>query len=199
MKNFFILFVLLFLAVTEAMAWEPVQILARIKSVDNQYRIVKSDGSASVSASLKEKELIEVIKNLNPGDEALIEGFITYETKIWEGRSEFTPVFIIEAIRPISLSRLGKIEVKEEASFTTDFSPQANNYEPLTIPISAGAASAITLSASALMMSSLTANENQPKAQHNINNGLIFSAGVLATGFFIYEQIYRPRNKGKKP
>jgi hypothetical protein len=40
-----------------------------------------------------------------------------------------------------------------------------------------------------LMLQDLSVPENEPKARKDLNAGLIFSAGALATGVFIYEQI----------
>jgi hypothetical protein len=46
---------------------------------------------------------------------------------------------------------------------------------------------------SLLMLKELAGNqETQPKTD-TLNNGLIFGAGVLATGLFLWEQIHSPK------
>ena len=62
-------------------------------------------------------------------------------------------------------------------------------FEPKSLPVTGPVASAITMTMGLLMLQELSVSENEPKARKDFNAGLIFSAGALATGVFIYEQI----------
>lgn len=176
---------------------ENVKIFARIKSINNQVKLIKDEKVAPIDSALKNKSLEKEIAGLEAGDEALIEGHIVYESSTVEGKQAFRPIFVIESIRPVSLKRLGKVEMKEQDQLI-QLQPLPSNFERKgTIPVTAEVAGAITLTASLLMLQAQTAG-NQPEFKQDLNAGLVFSAGALATGLFIYDQIVaNKKNKGK--
>lgn len=166
--------------------WEEIRIFARIKEIKNSSVIFKTENS--VATGMKDEKLKKDLASISPGDEALIIGKIRYQPKTIENRTTFTPILIIESIRPISLKSLGKVKFKEE-DIHTNFYPMLVSYSPKSIPLSSDAASAITLTAAVLLMSSLTATGNEIETKQALNQGIIFSAGALATGLFIYDQL----------
>lgn len=166
--------------------WEEIRIFARIKEIKNSSVIFKTENS--VATGMKDEKLKKELASIKPGDEALIIGKIRYQPKTIENKTTFTPIFIIESIRPISLKSLGKVKFKEE-DIHTNFYPMLVSYSPKSIPLSSDAASAITLTAAVLLMSSLTATGNEIETKQALNQGMIFSAGALATGLFIYDQL----------
>jgi hypothetical protein len=167
---------------------QEIKLIARIKSMGNKVELVKDQKSAPIMTELAKPELKKIIDSLETGDEALIEGHLRYRPKGIE--TETMPaVFVISSIRPISLKRLGHMEGKfiEEPKelMLTDKAP----FAPKSIPVSGELIGAITFTASLLMLQDLTSSQASSNPQHQLNSGLIFSAGSLATGLLIYEQI----------
>lgn len=176
---------------------ENIKIFARIKSINNEVKLIRDEKVAPIVSTLKDKAIEKDIAALEAGDEALIEGHITYEPSVVEGKQAFKPIFVIESIRPISLKRLGKVEIKEHDQLIQLQPLPADFQRKGTIPVTAQVAGALTLTATLLMLQNQTAT-NEPGVKTDINSGLIFSAGALATGLFIYDQIIATKkNKGK--
>lgn len=166
-----------------------VEVLAKIQKTGDAVRLIRSNEGDIIPSVLQDKKLEQVISKLDPGDEALVKGHITYQAQIIEGKTNLRPIFVIESISPISLRRLGDLEgysISETAFFTKSLD---STYSPLTIPITTEVASAITLTTTILLMQSLTANPSQPQGAQQLNSGLFIFAGAIATGVFIYEQI----------
>ena len=194
MKKFkfcFLIFLVTFSAYARPKV-EEIKVIARIKTSGHQVKIKRGEETSNIKIKLSSKELSETIRNLEPGDEALITGHLDYEIKGVEENIS-TPIFVIHSIKPISLKRLGKMNQKideklikeeREINFRTE---EVTN--PKTIPVTAEVANAITVTLGLLMLQDLSATENDSKMTKDLNAGLIFSAGALATGLFIYEQI----------
>lgn len=187
---FFFIFIFPTLLLAQNLPVEDVRIIARIKQIDQKSIVL--DNTHNVSTSLEDKNLQKEVSTLKAGDEALITGKIYTQSKTIEGKTVFNQVLVIESIRPISLKELGKVKLKEE-EMQVKFHPHIQDTFPKTIPLSSDVANAITLTASVLLLESLSSTGNEATMRRDLNKGLIFSAGALATGLFIYEQL-----KGKK-
>lgn len=171
---------------------QEVRLLTKIKS-KGSHILIQRPGGATVTGHLESKELEKSLADLEPGDDALIEGYISYESIVIEGSKSIRPKFTVTSIHPISLKRLGKVDMKEVDKFRPqDLAPQT--FEPKAIPLSSKAINAMLLTASVLTIQSLTTDDSTPQGAQNINTALFLSAGALATGVFIYEQIV---NKAK--
>lgn len=195
MKTILLILSLLFtftLAASDPKDHQEVRLLTKIKSKGNHILIQRPDGAA-ITGHLEKKELEKSLAELEPGDDALIEGYISYESIMIEGSKSIRPKFTVTSIHPISLKRLGKVDMKEVERFMPqDLSPLS--FEPKAIPLSSKAINAMLLTASVLTVQSLTTSDSTPQGAQNINTALFFSAGAIATGVFIYEQIV---NKAK--
>lgn len=175
---------------------QDIKVVARIKTVNQQVQIIQNGKTAPIVGTLRDKKLMKSISQLKAGDEALIEGHIIYaknpDPEIH--RKKLTPIFVIDSIRPISLKDLGAREAivhEQELHIETD------NYQTQrgTMPVSSDVASAITLTASLLMLEELTAKNRVSTLDNNMAPGLILSAGALAAGIFVYEQLKKKSNK----
>jgi hypothetical protein len=176
---------------------DEIRIIARIKASGHKVKIKSGEKTSSIKIKLSSSELFKTIKNLEPGDEALISGHFDYEIRGVEEKIS-TPLFVIHSIKPISLKRLGKINQRiNEKSIMEEREIILGSEEvlgPKTIPVTSEVANAITMTLGLLMLEDLSASENDPKMRRDLNQGLIFSAGALATGLFIYEQINKMKN-----
>ena len=171
---------------------EEIKLIARIKAQGKEIKIARGKETSRVNIKLSHQKLLQTIKDLKPGDEALMTGHFEYLMKGVEEKSS-SPIFVIDSIKPISLKRLGEMNQKinektlEEEKVVV-FKSEAP-FEPKSLPVTGPVASAITMTMGLLMLQELSVSENEPKARKDLNAGLIFSAGALATGVFIYEQI----------
>jgi hypothetical protein len=172
--------------------WQEVRLFARIKEINKGSPSLQYEGQETVPSVIQDKKLQDQLTKLKAGDEALIIGKIISSPKTVEGRTIFHQVFIIESIHPVSLEKLGKVELKEQDQ-PKKFSSFPTDYTPKSIPLSTDAASAITFTASVLLLNSLTNSGHDTTPKADLNKGVLFTAGALATGLFIYEQL-----KGKK-
>jgi hypothetical protein len=200
MKKLYLLVLLLafptFAQLTNPNPHETIKLIARIKTGPKDYKIISDRKEAPVTSALKDISLKKTISTLSPGDDALIEGHIIYESTMKEGQKKLKPVFLIESIHPISLQRLGKIDLKE---MDQEIHIKPIEYDPKkgSIPVTANVASAITITAGVLLLQNLTPPDQGYTQNKDLNMGLIFSAGALATGIFIYDQMKDQSNRGK--
>lgn len=143
---------------------------------------------------------MEVINKLNPGDETIIEGHITYHMSLNETQNQYSPIFVIESIKPVSLRLLGQQNEKAPEIESSKRFQLSNEkvYSPMGIPVTTEVASSITLTTSALLLQSLTAGPNEPGTHQKLNSGMIIFAGALATGVFIYENIAESLKKNRR-
>lgn len=200
MKNNYALTVLLLISLIysspgKSESQPQISVLARIQTTGNSVSLIRQSEGDVIPSLLKNKELEKKIESLEPGDEALVKGYITYQATNMEGSTKLKPIFVIESINPVSLKRLGKVGHETEM-VTSQIMANHKEYSPLSIPVTTEVASAMTLTTTVLLMQSLTANSSQPQVSQQLNTGLFIFAGALATGIFIYEQITHSQ-KGK--
>lgn len=192
MKTLLIL-ILLFPLFAHAFPEDNVKVFGRIRNTGDSLTLVRSREGDAIPCMLNDPELKETISNLNPGDEVLAEGYISYLSTTIEG--EMRPVFIISSLKPISLARLGDVnrgEISEPRAF---YPGPGKVYSPMAIPVSAQVATSITMTGSALLLQSLTAGPH-PDVRHELNSGLLLFAGIMATGLFIFEQMIGVETQG---
>lgn len=165
-----------------------IRVIARIKSINHKISVFDPKRQRPIPSALEKKSLESEIQKLETGDEALIEGHIVYQKSSADGKQILQPVFLIKAIHPISLKKLGKVDLQipgEELQIT----PQEYDKRKGLFFVNDSVTSAITITASLLLLTNL-ASTNQPiGTDKDLNTGLIFSAGALATGSFIYQQL----------
>jgi hypothetical protein len=165
-----------------------IRVIARIKSIHHKITVIDQKNHTSVPSALEKKSLEMEIHKLAAGDEALIEGHIVIQKSSADGKQILKPVFLIKAIHPVSLKRLGQLDLQppsEELHITS----QEYDTKKGKFFVNDSVTSAITITASVLLLESL-ASTNQPiGADKEVTTGLIFSAGALATGAFIYQQL----------
>lgn len=137
--------------------------------------------------------LPEILRKLGPDEDVLLKGQIEYHPVKYEGRTEMNPTFHVEKIIPVSLKKIGKVDFVPVEQKVTFRSPAP--YAPGTIGVTGKVATAITLTASILLMKELAGNQETQKLNDQLNTGLIFSAGALATGAFLWEQMKKPELK----
>ncbi len=160
---------------------ENVHVLARIHSIKEAETLT---GNA---IQLENDGLSEILQKLKPEDEVLLKGFVTYQPEKNDTQINMHPVFHIQSIHPVSLKRLGITQEKiaePSLTFTT-----ASAKGPLTIPVSTAVASSITMTASILLLQNLTYAESTQPLKSDLQKATFLSAGILATGYFIWKQI----------
>ncbi|MFL5784577.1 MAG: hypothetical protein ACJ76H_08220 [Bacteriovoracaceae bacterium] len=167
---------------------EDVTIVARVHDL--------KDGSPTLhhAIALENEGLAIILSGLAPDDEVLLKGHVEYHPVKIENRTLMNPTFHVEKAVPISLKKLGLGEiVTMERPVTFIVKPQEG---PRGLPMSGEVANSLTLTTTFLMLKDLAGNQaTQPKTD-TLNSGLIFGAGVLATGLFLWEQIH-PTKKGR--
>lgn len=189
MKIFTILILIIFshLSFSETPP-EKLKVFVRIEQKGDELRIFRSSTGDLIPAAFENKNIKESLAQLEEGDEALIEGHINYRPQVSPESTSFRPYFVIEAIHPVSLKRLGKIDLTvPESSFI--FAPEHQDFRPVTLPISTEVASALTMTSTLLLMDSLSSYDAGQSTDRDLRRGLIISAGTMATVLFIYEQM----------
>lgn len=164
----------------ETGTFDDVHVLARIQSI-------REGGSIEGHAiQLENAELKDTLKKLRPDDEVLLKGYISYSPVKHDTKMAMNPVFHIQSIQPVSLKAIGISEDKitEPPQTITMSQPKT----PGAITISPEVASAMTMTASVLMLQDLTSPQS-PTLTNDIQKVTFLSAGVLATGYFIWKQL----------
>jgi hypothetical protein len=192
MRNKIIFFsALLLLLLLNARAFavpERIQILTRIHSVSATSVAITPGQAPMVNFVPARKEVAEALAQLERDDEALLSGHVRYDTQKEDSRLITT--FVIEEVRPVSLRRLGMAAQgtklrEEQLTFTQAQVP----FAPAGIPIKDSVFASMTITASLLMLNTLTGPKNEPAVTQSLRTGVLFSAGALATGLFIWEQL----------
>lgn len=163
--------------------FEEVTLLARIHSVKDV------EALSGYAVKLEQEGLSEILTKLEPEDEVILKGSIRYNPVTVDNKTEMRPKFYIEKIIPVSLKRLGKDDFKI-ADPKILFSLKEKE-GPKTFPVSGKVATAITLTASVLLMQSLSHGAGGSNPQEQLQSQLLFGAGALATGLYIWEQIQK--------
>ncbi len=173
--------------------------MARVKVSSNGIELIRSSNGDVIPSRLKSKELEKSLRKMSSGDEAIVRGHIAYEgfSQI-EGPIPHQAIFIIESIKPISLKSLGKMDSQLEGQNLYFPLDRRESYSPQGFPVTKKVASAITLTAAALLLQSLTSHPNQTQELKQLDSGILLSAGIFATGLFIYEQITDTHSGSKK-
>ena len=191
LKKFFL--ITLLLAAAFDVSSSETRIFGKIQLKENGLAVIHSLEGKSMPAMLERTDLKEALTSLHPGDDVIIDGYLTYVSSGVEGM--FRPVFLITAMRPVSLSRLGAgLSPPEEESSRILMKPLV--YSPLAIPVTAKVASSLTATGAVLLLQSLTASPFDPSLRREINSGLVIFAGLLSTSIFIFEQLTAPPGKG---
>lgn len=173
--------------------FEEITIIGRIEGHGAALRVVRSLEGDAFSGTLQNPSLEKDLSKLQKGDEVVIKGYITYRNFSIEGGAQISPIFIVQSIKPISLSRLGKMgDAKWPESTLQPMSQKT--YSPIGIPVTTEVATALTLTSSMLLLQSLASSPNDIQTKQQLNTGLILFAGAMATGIFIYEQIVENKN-----
>ena len=138
------------------------------------------------------KDLEKALKTMAPEDDVILRGRIEYHPVKTESRTELNPTFHVTELHPVSLKKIGKIQlvpVEQKINFKGTSSDFSRGF-----PVAGKVATAITLTASILLLKELSGNqESQPKTD-TLNTGLIFSAGALATGIYLWETLKGPKS-----
>lgn len=182
-----LLFILIQFILTSTLYAEELRTLVMVKNDGTRQLVIRNDTNSVLPTRIKDKKVQEVIEQLNSGSEAFIEGHIEYEYVGSDNSGSMHPYFVIEAIHPVSLKEIGEIGNINLASARQDIFSSAA-YAPLTIPVTAEVASAMTMTTGFLLMESL-ANSGDPAGRRDMTKALIISSGMMATLLFIYEQI----------
>lgn len=194
MPLFFAFAIILFpTAFAQRNSLEDVHVIVKVHSISE---IKKATGYPFVLENPKHKE--DIIKKLSPGDELLLKGRIENHPVVKDNKTELNPTFHITEIHPISLSKLGKIDQFVPAEKNTIFRNDVYNGSTKSIPVTGEVASALTMTASILMLKDLTeANSGGPKQRDQLSSGVLFSAGVMATGLLIWKQLQKKGSTSK--
>jgi hypothetical protein len=192
-----ILFMVLVASLAQAQNIQPsdssphsVYVIAKINRAGGKVTKKNAQGDqVTVQFQVKKPELLKILEALGPEEEAILEGDIIYETSKKDDRVSMQPIFLIEDIRPISLKKIGKMDdfVPEKQSMTFELSknrPQSPGFQTTGEVVGA-----VTLTATVLLLKSLTANKNEVGSKRKIEDTAIFSAGALATGSFLWDQL----------
>jgi hypothetical protein len=194
------LFLLLLSHTTLAQEQMPqrTEFLGKIRSIGGVHKLIRSSDGNIIPIHFSNQDLENKVEDLLPGDEALVAGHINYITNFnIEGRTTHQPILIIDSLKPVSLTRLGKIDKMDIEMNPNILHPSTLSYAPSSIPVTTEVASAIMLTSVALMPQSLTADVNRPKFQ-DLNIGVFLFSGLMATGIFIFEQMNNTNSEDSK-
>ena len=164
---------------------EDVHLLAQIHSVKD------AEAITGHSIKLESEGMGKILEKLRPEDEVLLKGYVTYQPERSDTKINMNPVFHVQSIHPVSLKRLGITAQKIEEPNLTFTTAQMKGTG--TIPISEEVASAMTLTASVLLVQNLTNNGGTQTMKADLERATFLSAGALATGYFIWKQIQSSR------
>jgi len=78
-----------------------IEVLARIQNVGNSVNLIRLSEGDVIPSLLQKKDLEKTISSMEPGDEALVKGYITYHTTNVDGPTKMKPIFVIESINPV--------------------------------------------------------------------------------------------------
>ncbi len=162
--------------------------LAQVKRQD-QFVSLFRDGKRFTMPIIIRPAEEKIILGLAPDEDVIIEGHVRMDKTVTDEGGNHMTTFVVDSVRPISLKKL---------SYTQDFKfepaseprPLPEGYEPMMIPVSSGVATALTLTASAALLSSLTAPTAGGALRNDINMSVLIGSGLLMTGAYLLDQIF---------
>lgn len=166
---------------------EDVHALIRLgKSGGNHLIYVISEDGKHIPSVAGTEEVRKLLAQLQPGEEAFVTGQVVHDLQGKIETQNFQSYFVIKDLRPISLTKLALPYEKVEAPLVSLYQP--NSYGTLSFPVSTEVASAITLTSSMLLMDNLANAGTDPSGRKDMKQGLLFTAGTMATLIFLYDQ-----------
>lgn len=183
--RYILFFIILIISTPHLMADEqPVRALMKIQGSN----LLISENKAQVPSVAGNDQVKATMELLKDGDEVMVEGRIHEEVVSYGDFQKVNTYFIIDKLHKISLSELGNIIYQipdpEIQSTSND-----RLYTPVSLPVTAQVATAMTMTTAALLMENLSGEQNiDPEGRRQIRQSLILSAGLMATFIFIYEQ-----------
>lgn len=165
----------------------PQKLIGRIARKDNSTYMLKLAPNNNITAHLASPQLNSVIDDLLPGDEVIAHGHMEYLTSSMDSRISYSPIFVIDKITPVSLKRLGVSKQLVQQYPIPAFEKNIPGYAPGAITASAQVTSSLILTASVLLLQSLLSPPPGGDPRGDINAGLTFFAGTLATGIFLFD------------
>ena len=172
-------------------AQDDVRVLARLRTAGAELALDRGDGTM-IPSRLASPELKATLDKIQPSDDALIVGHVSNEISSTEGKRSSRPLFVITGIHPVSLKELGikNIKVEESLVHLVNLTPKP---QAPTFRTSNEVVGAIVLTASILMIITLKNTATTPKMQQDANGLLLFSAGAMASGSFVYDELVRSK------
>ena len=170
-------------------ASETIRAVVRIESKGDQIHIMRPSHSETIPSVFKTDSVRKTFETMNAGDEAVVQGYINYEVYKGDNIQDLRPVFVIEEMHLISLSRLSVAGENPDIQSSLVFPAPDNGFSPATIPVTTEVASAMTLTTSMLLMESLSAGSGDPDGRRDMRKALFIGAGTMATILFLYEQL----------
>jgi hypothetical protein len=172
-------------------AQDDVRVLARLKTSGTGLSLDRGDGTM-VPSQLGSPDLKATLEKLKPSDDALIIGHVSNEISTIEGKKSARPIFVITGIHPVSLKELGIKNLKVDEKIVHFAAPTPKPQSP-TFKTSNEVVGAIMLTASILMIMTLKNSSTTPKMQQDANGLLLFSAGAMASGSFVYDELMKSK------
>lgn len=172
-------------------AQDDIRVLARLRTSGTEISLDRGDGT-TVPSQLGSAKLKETLEKLKPSDEALIVGHVSNVISTVEGQKSSRPIFIITGIHPVSLKELGIKDLKVDDKLVHFAAPEPKPQSP-TFKANNEVVGAIMLTASILMIMNLKTSSTTPKMQQDANGLLLFSAGAMASGSFVYDQLVKSK------
>lgn len=186
--------IILFISVIISSAWGDIlehhKFIGRIARKDQTTFTLNVSTDKRLTAHLASSSLQSTIDHLLPGDEVIVEGHMEYVSSFSDSRITYTPVFVIEKLRPISLKRLRVSDTKMEENFRTVMTDKFQDYSPSALTVSTEVSSSLILTASVLLLQTLIAPATEPGVRTDLSRGLTLFAGTLATGVILFDDFH---------
>jgi hypothetical protein len=161
--------------------------MIRIDRTSQTLRILQDGNGKPIPAVGVNKEVKNIMAQLENGTEAVVEGEIQYHHLKTEGSHQLDPYFVIYSIHPVSLKELG-IHQPYEVESHLDLLDKKTDYIPPSLPVTTEVASALTLTTSLLLMNELTSEKSSNSLDKDLRTTLFLSTGLIATIILIYDK-----------
>ncbi len=185
MKTLLVVLLTLFVSGAHS-ADETLRTFVTITRVGDQLKVTRASGE-ELPIIFGSQDVERKFAALPTEASGMIEGRIHYESVVGgEGQRSMRPFFIVESISPIALKDLQlTTEVAPESKLTF---PGATSGVPYALPITTEVASAITLTASVLLLENLASGPNDPSGRRDVRKAMLLSTGILATLILLHDQ-----------